>query len=580
MRKDFTCLQEVRLAYEQGKISLLKATRAASKLIDELNTIYPSDLAAREKIYLFLNDLDESVAWCGDSPRPRTFISVSAGYRQFCGNLDTCQCNAKAYRQRLDNRDSDTQAKINDKRRSTVRSKYGVNSVSQVPRFQDQAARTCLARYGTKSPTQNSEVLKKSRQTCLENHGVEYPQQNSYILAKSTSSYLVRYGVFRPAQSAQVQDQIRKTVLDRYGVTSVMRDPSIVALVTYRSRKTKHASMFSDLVDVLPLFTKEDYAQGRSDSLYQWQCLRCGNQFLRVVNGINDRSCEVCHPPHHSAGELKIRDWLDQAGVDYEMGSFSVISPQQLDFYLPSLNLAIEFNGTYWHSELRGRGRTYHVNKFKACREKGIRLLQIFEHELKHKEALIRGRVMNALGKSDRKIHARKCLIVEVEWSVAQSFYDTNHLQGSLRSKKNYALVQGHEIVSMMSFSRPRFSKALADWELTRFASKLGVSVPGAASKLFSGFVRRENPSSVVSYADLRWGEGKTYEILGFQIHHHSQPNYWYFKNSDDIRSRVQFQKHKLPQDLHDLGSEWQIMQHLGWNRFWDCGNAVWLWTR
>jgi len=34
----------------------------------------------------------------------------------------------------------------------------------------------------------------------------------------------------------------------------------------------------------------------------------------------------------------------------------------------------------------------------------------------------------------------------------------------------------------------------------------------------------------------------------------------------------------QLLQDLHHLGSEWDIMQHLGWNRFWDCGNSVWVW--
>ena len=188
--------------------------------------------------------------------------------------------------------------------------------------------------------------------------------------------------------------------------------------------------------------------------------------------------------------------------------------------------------------------------------------------------------MFHQIGKTTKRTYARKLQIKEISNIQARSFFIDNHLQGHLNSKLNYGLVDEAGILySVMSFSKSRFSKELADWELTRFASIKGWSVVGAGQRLFKYFVRQNNPPSVVSYADLKWGHGEIYTKLGFTFKHYSNPNYWYFKTINEIHSRVKFQKHKLPSELHHLGSEWDIMQHLGWNRFWDCGNSVWVWT-
>lgn len=57
-----------------------------------------------------------------------------------------------------------------------------------------------------------------------------------------------------------------------------------------------------------------------------------------------------------------------------------IIYPKELDIYIPDLNLAIEFNGHYFHS-LALKPKDYHYNKSKMCREKGIRLIHIYEFE-------------------------------------------------------------------------------------------------------------------------------------------------------------------------------------------------------
>ncbi len=326
------------------------------------------------------------------------------------------------------------------------------------------------------------------------------------------------------------------------------------------------------------MFSTEEYAVCKSSDELPWNCNKCGTTFSSPFRETTNESCPTCYPKNKSWGEQLMEDWLVAVGIPFEVGKFNIIPPLQLDFYIPKLSLAIEFNGIYWHSETAGREKMYHYNKFKKCEEKGIKLIQVFEQDLFFKEDLVKSRIMNALGKTSNTLYARKLQVKQVSNQIAKEFFNKNHLQGSLSASLNYALYdQNNVIVSLMSISKSRFSKN-TEWELTRFASLIDHIIVGGASKLFAAFINEQNPKSVVSYADLKWGKGNLYEKLGFSYSHTSKPNYWYFKGLDDIHSRIKFQKHKLPKDLHHLGSEWDIMKHLGWNRFWDCGNVVYIW--
>ena len=130
-----------------------------------------------------------------------------------------------------------------------------------------------------------------------------------------------------------------------------------------------------------------------------------------------------------------------------------------------------------------------------------------------------------------------------------------------------------------MTFGKTRYNNK-AEWEMLRFCSKLGYHVVGAAGKLLKHFEQEYKPKSIVSYADMRWSQGKLYKALGFTFDHSSAPNYWYFKGPMLRESRVKFQKHKLPNILDHFDpnlSEVQNMVANGYNRIFDCGNMVFI---
>ena len=57
----------------------------------------------------------------------------------------------------------------------------------------------------------------------------------------------------------------------------------------------------------------------------------------------------------------------------------SMIYPYELDIFVPELNKAIEFNGTYWHYHNDHFVPGKHAKKSNMCKEKGIKLLYVRE---------------------------------------------------------------------------------------------------------------------------------------------------------------------------------------------------------
>jgi hypothetical protein len=313
-------------------------------------------------------------------------------------------------------------------------------------------------------------------------------------------------------------------------------------------------------------------------------CKEHGSFNQLPTNHLSGKGCPNCSHSI-SSHEVEICKFITDHNILYKQASRSMLSGKELDIYIPSHNIAIEFDGIYWHSEGMGKNRSYHLNKTKECSTKNIQLLHIFENEWVHhiKREIWKSIILNKLGICSRKIFARKCTINEVDNKTASQFLLNNHLQGHTPSSMNIGLYYENELVSLMTFGKSRYNKSY-QYELIRFCNRLNIVVVGGASKIFKYFIRNYNPESVISYADMRYSNGIVYEKLGFNKLKSSTPNYFYFKKNEALKlmSRVQFQKHKLKDKLETFDpelTEYQNMLNNGYDRIWDCGNKVYYMT-
>ena len=255
----------------------------------------------------------------------------------------------------------------------------------------------------------------------------------------------------------------------------------------------------------------------------------------------------------------------------------SLIRPFELDIYIPEKKIAIEYNGLYWHSQRRGKDKKYHLNKTELCEDKGVQLIHIFEDEWIKQPKIVRSRLRNLTGRVSRKIYARKCIVKEIDNKVKGKFLDRYHIQGNDRSSVKSGLFYKNRLVAVMTFGKSRYSKT-TQWELIRYCTIGNFRILGGAGKLLKHFEREHSPTSLVSYADRRWSQGKVYKALGFNHSHNSNPNYFYIDGVLKRSSRVKYQKHKLEKLLGEFDpnlTEYQNMLTNGIDRIWDCGNMV-----
>ena len=476
----------------------------------------------------------------------------------FCGNALSWHADKRTYRSFCSKRCTGigTVAKVKD----TNLKKYGVETVSQLPEFADRIASTSLLKYGVAHYSQTPEWLQRSAETNRIKYGVERPAQSAVIREKIKKTNLERYGTIAPAQHPAILNKSKTTLLNKYGVDNYSK-----------CHFSEEAKQF--------LSNDEQF----SNECQQDSVFNLAQKYQISVGPIYSRIKElgITIPRFLNKFEQEVSEFIqaEYSGA-VELNNSKIISPYHIDIYLPDINVGIECNGSYWHSENNGRGQFYHINKTQQCRAQGIRLIHIWEHNWTQKPEIIKSMLKSALNRLHR-IPARKCCVEELHHTTAKQFLDSNHLQGSAAATVRLGLYHNGSLVAAMTFGKPRFSQK-HQWELIRYANLLNATVVGGASKLFAYFVANYAPHSVISYCDLGVGTGNMYTQLGFAYSHSSKPNYFYTLDYRSFESRHKYQKHKLANLLEVFDpniSEWGNMKVNGWDRIWDCGNAVYIYN-
>ena len=293
--------------------------------------------------------------------------------------------------------------------------------------------------------------------------------------------------------------------------------------------------------------------------------------------------CPACRAPvTHSKAELEILEFVKTLTTNVICGNRSIISPLELDIFCPIENIAIEYCGLYWHGELQGKDKNYHINKKIQCNLKNVKLITIFEDEWIHKKEIVKSRLEHLFKAHNNKIFARKCVISTIDNAIARKFCKMYHLQGTGSTNISIGLHYNNELISVMVFSKLSISKGrnseINKWELNRFCNVPNISIVGGASRLLQYFIKIYNPIEILSYSDNRWSDGNVYGTIGFTFEKESPPTYWYV-DKKYINRLHRFSLRKNKTDDQNL-TEWENRQLQGWDRIWDCGHKLWKWSK
>ena len=373
---------------------------------------------------------------------------------------------------------------------------------------------------------------KKRVESLIEHYGTD--SMIDVNRKKAVATMQKNYGVDYPGQSKACRDKAKAVVIEKYGVDNVWKDPEV---------KQRCADT---------LF--ERYGVNSPLELVDWSKINV-TKWQTDINFI-----------------------LEELGIVTILNDRTLITPYEIDIYCPELKIGIELNGLYWHTENKGKNSSYHLLKQQQCENLGIKLIQIFEDEWFNQKEIVIGRLLAILGKAE-KIYARKCTVEKIKYKEAVPFMQDTHIQGMVSGSHNIGLKIDGELVALLVMGSPRFNKKY-DWELLRYSSKTGIVVVGGASRLLTSFLK-DNPGSVISYADRRWSQGNLYKILGFKEINRTapSPSYVDVKTLNRIsvyKVRGSKIKRYVPEDIYDSRlTEEANMQLAGFERIFDCGSLV-----
>jgi len=388
---------------------------------------------------------------------------------------------------------------------------------------QEKRFKTNLERYGGISPASSLKVREKMRETNVRKYGGPTPSASAAVLSKTRKTNLKKYGVDSPLKNVSILDKVKKTNLERYGVDNPSKSAAVKEKI-----KRKNLLPFVEVQEncstkgYIPLFYEFEYIGCRE--FLDFLCIKHNKTFkssiFNIKNARGQNQCPDCRLSGTSIKEKEIGDFVEGLGFKIERNSYRVITPKELDIYIPSKNLAIEYHGLYWHSEL---SKYYSDNsllfhKFNQCRALGIDLLQFFEDEWRDHEEICKSMIMSRLGIFEQEHKTKELTITEDE--VISDFLAENDLQQACKNFKSFCLKSSTgEVVAAISLNKSSDKEYENAVEIVRFTTKKGTLIPDGFSSLFNSVKEWCIPAgftTILNITDCRHDAGTIYRDSGF----------------------------------------------------------------
>lgn len=508
-----------------------------------------------------------------------------------------------------------TSAEKAEKTKQGTFKKYGVACVFSLKEIQEKTTSTKLQKYGVGNPEASRQIVEKREATNIARYGHKTPAMNEAVKRKIRDSHKARTdkqtaesSIIREAtRAAQAGGDIaayyrekgekRKTTnKERFGVENFNQSDAARAasmekygvscfLKTKKARDAQgeavqnmHKNNPDDFKVKHLLLTEEAWGDIAKMSV-QEVAEKHGVKYTSLLTSLNKEYKERFSSTYTKRGgeshpeRLLFRE-VSKWAADSKKGCRGILPKgKELDIYIPSKKIAIEFNGTYWHSE-EFLPKNYHAEKTKECNALGIQLIHVWEDEWEARKAQILGYIKAKISQPERKITAHKTTLSS---TPARKFMDAHHMQGPPTSTKAWFNLE-HEgrVVASLTLSGHHRQGKEGEIVLSRLCFEGGTAIMGGSERLLKAakaWAKARGYERVISWSDNAVSNGAVYERLGFSLDVELPVDYFYSNG----RQRVSKQSQKksavgCPEGM----TEYEWASERGLLRTWDCGKRRW----
>ncbi len=348
---------------------------------------------------------------------------------------------------------------------------------------------------------------------------------------------------------------------------------------------------FNDLKSKFPAIAKEwDAAKNApikpnsitygSNFKAYWLCAKNHSYQMtvkgRTRNNGQGYGCSVCANQNFSSkGENELKQFVRTLGVSFEENYRKNKIVGELDIYIPSQNIAIEYNGLYWHSELF-KDRKDHYQKYLKCKQEGIYLIQIWEDEWKFKQSIVKSLLSDKLAVSKSiSVFARNTKLGLVSKAIGDKFLEQNHLQDYVAGCRYIGLwdKSNNKLIDIAAFKK----RNAQEIELVRYATES--NVPGGFSEIIK-HINEYFPTAkqITTFDDHCISQGNLYLQAGFKEAVGLRPDYAYLVQGKFRVHKFNYRKDRFKSDpnltYHPNLTEKELAALNNLSRIYDAGKT------
>lgn len=206
------------------------------------------------------------------------------------------------------------------------------------------------------------------------------PEVRKQVTETTKSNLKAKYGVENVQQISEVREKTKQTCKKRYGTEYAIAAKSTREKISV-IQKSKRRD-YSDLIKTDDLCNKYGTGWYQVRDSLGIETVMMGRYGYIKKSDIPKIENYLHSDLRHSKAETELLTYV-QSFYDKEIlhNKKRAIYPYELDLYFPDIKIGVEYNSKYYHSIEYGTPKDYHLMKSLLCRDKGIRLIHIYEFE-------------------------------------------------------------------------------------------------------------------------------------------------------------------------------------------------------
>jgi len=223
--------------------------------------------------------------------------------------------------------------------------------------IKEQTQNYNLEKYGVKNYTQAADFRKKAELTCLERYGTNNIGWDEKSKQKRNATLIKNYGVDNAFKSEQIKKDIKQKLIEHYGAKTYCESQFYNKEKEMKKRKQTNLDKYGT-IHPMKLDEFKEKQKKTIQEKYGVDNIMQSNSVVQKRMEHIDKICQKTydtkkknHTFNSSAAEEIIYEKLMQVFPLTQRQYTSDLYPYPCDFYIPELDLYIEYQGFFSHGD-------------------------------------------------------------------------------------------------------------------------------------------------------------------------------------------------------------------------------------